>query len=360
MQRIMNRTKLSALKLLVAAGMVCALSACSTLGYYVQSAGGELDVLVRREPISRLVRDDMQPPQLRAKLETVQRIRRFASAVLDLPDNGSYTSYVRLDRQFAVWNVFAAPEFSLQLREWCFPVAGCVGYRGYFREGAARDYARELAAGGFDTYVGGAAAYSTLGWFDDPVFSTLMGLSDARLAGVIFHELAHQQLYVEDDTAFNEGFAMTVELEGVDAWLESSADAAATADYRLFQARQEAFVTLVLDTRARLQTLYDGASAPEVMRREKARLLAAMASDYRELRRGWGGYDGYDAWFADGLNNAKLAAVSAYRDYVPWFRQLFRRTGGDFTAFYRVAAEIGAAPKQQRLQRLQQAASGNV
>jgi predicted aminopeptidase len=339
-------------------GLAYTLSACSTLGYYAQSAGGELDVLVRREPITRLLRDDTQSPQLRAKLETVQQIRRFAVTVLDLPDNGSYTSYVQLDRPYVVWNVFAAPEFSLRLKEWCFPVAGCVDYRGYFHEGAARDYAGELAAAGFDTYVGGAAAYSTLGWFDDPVFSTLIGLSDARLAGVIFHELAHQRLYVENDTSFNEGFAVTVELEGVDAWLKSNADAAETARYREFEARQEAFVTLVRRTRERLQTLYDGALAPEAMRREKTRLFVAMAAAYQAMKRGWGGYDGYDAWFAGGLNNAKLAAVGAYRDYVPLFRQLFRRSGGDFAAFYRVAAEIGAAPEDQRLRRLQQAASG--
>jgi predicted aminopeptidase len=239
-------------------------------------------------------------------------------------------------------------------------VAGCVGYRGYFHKSAACDYAGQLAAAGFDTYVGGALAYSTLGWFDDPVFSTLMGLSDARLAGVMFHELAHQQLYVEDDTAFNEGFAMTVEIEGVDAWLKSNAAAAETADYRVFQARQDDFVTLVLQTRERLQSLYDSASPPDAMRREKNRLYAAMASDYLDLKRAWGGYDGYDAWFAGGLNNAKLAAVGAYRDYVPLFRQLFCRTGGDFAAFYRAAAEIGALPKKQRLQRLREAAAGVV
>ena len=342
---------------LLAAGMAFTLSACSTLGYYAQSVGGQLDVLVRRQPITRLLQDDTQPPQVRDKLKTVLRIRRFASAVLALPDSDSYTSYVLLERPYAVWNVFAAPEFSLQLREWCFPVAGCVRYRGYFRESAARDYADGLAAAGLDTYVGGAVAYSTLGWFDDPVFSTLIGFSDARLAGVMFHELAHQQLYVEDDTAFNEGFAMTVELEGVTAWLESNADAAETADYTIFQARQEDFVALVLHTRERLQTLYGGGSSPEHMRRDKAHVFAAMASDYTALKRSWGGYDGYDAWFTDGLNNAKLAAVGAYRDYVPWFRQLFRQTGGDFAAFYQAVAAIGALPKDQRFGRLRQVAS---
>jgi predicted aminopeptidase len=343
--------------LLLAAGMAFILSACGTLGYYAQSVGGQLDVLARRQPITRLLHDDTLSPQLRSKLETVLRIRRFASAVLDLPDNGSYTSYVQLERPYAVWNVFAAPEFSLQLREWCFPVAGCVRYRGYFRESAAHDYADGLAAAGLDTYVGGAVAYSTLGWFDDPVFSTLTGFSDARLAGVIFHELAHQRLYIEDDTAFNEGFAMTVELEGVSAWLKSNADAAETAEYTVFLARQEDFIALVQRTRAQLQTLYDSDLAPGEKRRGKARLFAAMDSAYLGLKRGWGGYDGYDAWFAEGLNNAKLAAVGTYRDYVPWFRRLFQRTGSDFAAFYRAAAMIGALPKAQRLDRLREAAS---
>ena len=308
--------------------------------------------LLLREPISRLLQDDTQTPQFRARLETVIRIRRFASTVLDLPDNGSYTSYVQLQRPFVVWNVFAAPEFSLRLREWCFPVAGCVRYRGYFRETAARDYADGLAAAGFDTYVGGSVAYSTLGWFDDPVFSSLIGFSDARLAGVIFHELAHQQLYIEDDTAFNEGFAMTVELEGVALWLKSNADAAEAAEYAAFLARQEDFVALVLRTREQLQALYASDATPEEKRRGKARLFAAMTAAYVTLKRCWGGYDGYDAWFADGLNNAKLAAVGTYRDYVPWFRQLFHNAGGDFAAFYRAAAAIGALPKEQRLERL--------
>jgi predicted aminopeptidase len=339
---------------LLLAGMIFWLSACSTLGYYAQSVGGQLDVLARREPIARLLQDDTQSPQLRDKLETVVCIRRFASTALDLPDNGSYTSYVQLERPYAVWNVFATPEFSLRLREWCFPVAGCVRYRGYFRETAAHDYADGLAAAGFDTYVGGSVAYSTLGWFDDPVLSTLTGFSNARLAGVIFHELAHQQLYIEDDTAFNEGFAMTVELEGVAAWLRSNADPAEAADYAVFLDRQEDFVALVLRTREQLQTLYASDATPAGKRQEKAHLVAAMRASYATLKRRWGGYDGYDTWFADGINNAKLAAVGTYRDYVPWFRQLFRNSGGDFATFYRAAATIGALPKDQRLQRLRQ------
>jgi predicted aminopeptidase len=342
--------------LLLMASMTFSLSACSTLGYYAQSVSGQLDVLERRQPITQLLQDDTQPAELRDKLDTVVRIRRFATTVLELPDNDSYTSYVLLDRRYAVWNVFAAPEFSLQLREWCFPVAGCVRYRGYFRETAARDYASGLAAAGFDTYVAGAAAYSTLGWFDDPVFSSLIGLSDARLAGVIFHELAHQQLYIEDDTAFNEGFAMTVELEGVAVWLKSNADAAGAAEYAAFLARQEDFVALVGRTSEQLQRLYESDATSGEKRQEKARLFAAMVSAYVILKGGWGGYDGYDAWFADGLNNAKLAAVGTYRDYVPCFRELFRQAGGDFAAFYRAAAAIGALPKDQRRERLRELA----
>ena len=344
-------------RLLLAAGMAFILNACSTLGYYAQSVSGQLDILIRRQPITRLLQDDTQPSQLRDKLETVLRIRQFASVVLELPDNGSYTSYVQLERPYVVWNVFAAPEFSLQPREWCFPVAGCVRYRGYFRENAARDYASGLAAAGYDTYVGGSAAYSTLGWFDDPVFSSLIGFSNARLAGVIFHELAHQRLYIEDDTAFNEGFAVTVELEGVAAWLRLKADVAESAEYAIYLARQEDFVALVQGTRKQLQTLYESDATPGEKRRGKARLFADMRSAYGLLKDSWGGYDGYDAWFADGLNNAKLAAVSTYRDYVPWFRLLFRQTGGDFAAFYRAAAMIGALPKEQRLERLQQIGS---
>jgi predicted aminopeptidase len=268
--------------------------------------------------------------------------------VLKLPDNGSYTSYVELERPGGVECLRA--EFSLQLHEWCFPVVGCVRYRGYFRESAARDYANGLAAAGYDTSVGGAVAYSTLGWFDDPVFSTLIGFSDARLAGVIFHELAHQQLYIEDDTAFNEGFAMTVEFEGVGVWMKSNGNARRPGILP-FLGRQEDS-RLVMRTRDQLQALYGSEATAEEKRREKQRLLAAMRAAYENLRRSWGGYDGYDAWFADGLNNAKLAAVITYRDYVPLFRQLFRQTGGDFAAFYRAAAAIGALPKAQRRERV--------
>jgi predicted aminopeptidase len=344
----------------LAAWVACLLSACSTLGYYAQSIGGEMDVLSRRQPISRLVNDQTQPRQLRVKLDTVMRIRRYASAVLKLPDNGSYTSYVDLGRPYAVWNVFAAPELSLHLKEWCFPIAGCVRYRGYFKEHAAQAYAKALSAEGCDTYVGGAVAFSTLGWFDDPVFSTLMNFSDARLAGVIFHELAHQQLYIEDDTAFNEGFAMTVQLEGVNAWLKSNGDAAQAAEYARFLAHQEGFIALVRRTREQLQSLYESSATPDEKRRQKHCLLVAMARSYEQLKVRWGGDNGYDGWFAGGVNNAKLAAVGTYRDYVPCFRQLFRRSGGDFAAFYRAVAAIGALPKGQRLARLQQAACGKV
>jgi predicted aminopeptidase len=338
--------------------MAFALSACSTLGYYAQSIGGEMDVLSRRQPISQLLNDSASSPQLRHKLETVLRIRRYASVALGLPDNGSYTSYVALGRRYAVWNVFAAPEFSLQLREWCFPVAGCVRYRGYFRKHAAQACADRLATRGDDTYVSGALAYSTLGWFDDPVFSTLIGLSEARLAGVIFHELAHQQLYIEGDTAFDEGFAVTVEREGVEAWLKSNGDAADVAHYTLFLAHQEEFIALVERTRRQLEALYATDATVEEKRLQKRRLFGAMRASYAGLRRRWGGDEGYDAWFADGLNNAKVAAVGTYRDYVPWFRQLFRRCGGDFASFYRAAAAVGALPKAQRLAQLQQAATG--
>ncbi len=342
-------------KILAAIWLALLSSACSTLGYYSQSVSGHLDVMQRRQPIADLLDSGTTPPGLKARLSTAQTMRRFASTELGLPDNGSFNHYADLERPYAVWNVFAAPRLSLQLKEWCYPFAGCVTYRGYFSEDKARAQALQLDNLGFDTYYGGVAAYSTLGWFDDPLLNTVTGYSDTRLAGLIFHELAHQQLYIPGDTLFNEGFATVVENAGVRRWLEQQADPEKTSDYAAHQRYQEAFHALVARTRAELKEVY----ASELPDSDKLQLkkhhLDAMRAGYVRLQQSGDMDTRYDAWFAGELNNARLGAVNAYRAYVPLFEGLLADSGGDLALFYQRAAALGTVPGPQRLARLRKA-----
>jgi len=320
------------------------------LGYYGQSIGGQWEVWNKSQLIDELLAAPDTADPLRAKLQRVLDIRDFASSELALPNNDSYRSYADLQRPFVVWNVFAAKPFELNLKRWCFPFAGCVGYRGYFAQADAQAFADQLAAEGLDVYVGGVAAYSTLGWFDDPLLNTVLQRSPARIAGLIFHELAHQQLYVEGDTAFNEGFATTVQLEGVRRWLEKHGNQQQRQDYAQFQQRQDEFVVLVTDARDRLKALYAEALGETEMQTRKTAIQAGLRLQYQQLKKQWGGYAGYDAWFARDLNNAQLAAVTTYRDHVPVFQRLLAEQQGDMAAFYRACAALGKMPEEERKQ----------
>ena len=352
----MNTMK-GSIKKLAVVWLALVTSACATLGYYSQSISGHLNVMQRRQPIEDLLDSGTISTELKARLSAAQSMRRFASTVLGLPDNGSFTRYADLERPYAVWNVFAAPELSLELNEWCYPFAGCVTYRGYFSEAKARAQAGQLRVQGYDTYYGGVAAYSTLGWFDDPLLNTVTGYRDARLAGLIFHELAHQQLYIPGDTLFNEGFATAVEHAGVRRWLEQQADPAMTSDYATHRRHQQAFHALVARTRAQLEQVYAGELPDSDKRRLKKQYLEAMRAEYARQRQSGDVDSNYDAWFAGELNNARLGAVNTYRAYVPLFEGLFANCGGDFSVFYQRAAAIGAVPGPQRLERLRQAAA---
>jgi len=324
------------------------LGGCSTLGYYAQSIDGQMEVWDKQQPITELLAAPDTPEPLREKLQTVLTIREFAITELALPDNDSFRSYADLQRPFVVWNVFAAKPFEMSLQRWCFPFAGCVGYRGYFSKTDAQNFAEQIAREGLETYVSGVAAYSTLGWFDDPLLNTVINRQPARIAGLIFHELAHQQLYVEDDTAFNEGFASTVELEGVRRWLALHGDEQQRRAYAQFRQRQDDFVTVVTAARDRLQELYKQPLAEADMRDRKMAIKAKLRQQYQQLKEQWAGYDGYDAWFAQDLNNAQLAAVTTYRDNVPAFQRLLAAQGGDMAAFYRACVELGEMPAEQR------------
>ncbi len=344
-------------RLILLALLMPALASC---GYYAQSIRGQWELISKRQPIETLLADPHTPAALREKLRRAQQMRRFASETLALPDNGSYRDYADLGRPFVVWNVFAARPLSLRLETWCFPVAGCVGYRGYFDQAEARAYAAELAAQGLETYVAGIGAYSTLGWFDDPLLNTVLHRPPPRLAGLMFHELAHQRVYVPGDTAFNEAFASAVEQEGVRRWLARHGNAQQRAQYARFRQRQDDFVELVSTTRDRLAALYAGALSEAEKHARKAEIIAALRTDYAALKRRWGGYAGYDAWFAGPLNNPQLAAVTTYRDGVPAFLALLRAQGGDLAAFYREVEVLGELPVKERQTRLRSLSVANL
>ncbi len=333
--------------LLAGTGVIVA-AGCSTFSYYGQAIGGHFDVMRRAAPIPARIADPATPPELRAKLERVLAIREFASRELGLPDNGSYRSYADVGRPFVVWNVFAAPELSVAPRQSCFPVAGCVGYRGYYGQSDADAFGTGLRKDGFDVFVYGVAAYSTLGWFDDPVLNTFVRYPDVELARLVFHELAHQVVYVKGDTTFNESFAVAVEEEGVRRWTGAQASPAEREAYAASQARRAGFVRLVLRYRDRAAKLYGEPLDASAKRAAKAQLFAELDADYRDLKaKEWGGFAGYDRFFA-GANNAHLASVATYEDLVPAFRALLAREGGDLPRFYAAVKEIARLDKAER------------
>jgi predicted aminopeptidase len=322
------------------------LSGCASLDYYAQVSRGQLDLLAARQPVAELLADPQTDPELQRRLALAQQARDFASAELELPDNRSYRLYADLQRPYVVWNVFATAELSLAPLTHCFPVAGCVAYRGFYQQGRARGAAALLQADGLDTYVAGIEAYSTLGWFDDPILNTMLRWDDERLAAVIFHELAHQQLYVADDTAFNESFASFVEQQGLRQW--RAARGLAPTDAGEERQRRQ-FTELILASRERLQALYDQPLADAQKRAGKAAEFERLRAEYRALRDDeWGGDRRYDAWMAQPLNNARLLPFGLYDQWVAAFAALFQEAGGDWAQFYRRAEALGELPAEER------------
>jgi predicted aminopeptidase len=326
---------------------------CGRIAYYAHCTKGQLALLSNRKSIPGLLQDPATPEALRFRLSEVQNIRDFASRTLSLPENGSYRSYADLQRPYATWNVVAAPEFSLELEQWCYPIAGCVTYRGFFDRQSAERFAEQLRSKGFDVYFYGVAAYSTLGWFDDPVLNTFLNEPPPVLAGVIFHELAHQRLYLPNDTAFSEAFATTVELLGVERWLAEQDSRQAVDHYRQTKYREEDFNLLLERLRERLAELYLQPLPPSSMRKAKQELLADFVKNYSQWKVGWNGYAGHDRWLAGGLNNAKLASVNTYHALVPAFRALFANCRSDFTLFYRQAERLSRLPAEERSRQLE-------
>jgi predicted aminopeptidase len=340
--------------LLVTLGVaVAAAAGCSTLAYYGQAINGHLDVMRRATPIAERIADPTTPRELAAKLERVIVIREFASASLGLPDNGSYRTYADLGRAFVVWNVFVAPEFAVEPTKSCFPIVGCVSYRGYYSEADANQYAGAQRRAGNDVFVFGVPAYSTLGWFDDPVLNTFVRYPDAELARLVFHELAHQIVYVKGDTTFNESFAVAVEEEGVKRWLARHAAEGERERYEAFRKRRADLIALVLRYRDRLDAFYREPRPVEARRAGKAELFDAMAVEYRALRdERWGGWKGYDRLLEQGANNALLASIATYEELVPAFRTLLAREDGDFPRFYAEVKSLARLAKPERDLRL--------
>lgn len=327
---------------------VLSLLGCANLSYYAQAVNGQVEILSKARPIDKVIADPETGPDLKEKLATVLTLRDYASRELGLPDNSSYRAYADVGRPYVLWNVFATPELSLKPREWCFLVTGCVAYRGYFAREDAEAFAAKLRAEGHDVYVGGVTAYSTLGWLRDPMLNTIVHRPTVEIAGLMFHELAHQRLYVRGDTAFSESFAMTIELEGIRRWLRQTADDDAYARYEERLKRREEFVALVLKHRDRLEQLYDSGVTVEEKRAGKTQIFAEMREDYARLKERWGGHAAYDAWFAQDLNNAHLLSLGTYHRHVPALQALLRTHKGDLSAFYAAVTELGQLPEIER------------
>lgn len=329
------------------------LGGCAQIGYLAQSVSGHMGLISAARPVETWISDPATPPALRDRLRLSQEMRAFATRELKLPDNASYRRYADLGRPSAVWNVVAAPELSLTLQTWCYPVVGCVGYRGFFDRAAADAAAQPLRDQGLEVMVYGVPAYSTLGklpgaYFADPLLNTFLNYPDADLARLIFHELAHQVAFAPGDTVFNESFATAVERIGGERWMADHATAQAREALARSDARREDFRALTLRTRERLDALYRSAAMDEDKRVGKARLMAEMRAEHQSLKAGaWAGFSGYDGWF-ERANNASLALVAAYNALVPQFERLFVREGRDFDRFYAEVRRLAALPAAQR------------
>ena len=339
------------------------LGGCATAGYYWQSVSGHMQMMGQARPVSDWLADAQTPAALKERLALSQRIRSFAVTALKLPDNASYHRYADLHRSAVVWNVVAAPALSLTLKTWCFPVAGCVGYRGYFSEADARLEAERLKAQGLEVSVYGVPAYSTLGWMNwaggDPLLNTFINYPEGELARIVFHELAHQVVYASGDTLFNESFATTVERLGSQRWLQTQADEPARRAYAALDQHRQAFRALTLETRQALDQIYKANSplAPDkpaqtaIKSIAKERLMENFRTRYAQLKIAWGGFAGYDLWVAH-ANNASFGAQAAYDDLVPGFEALFEREGQDWPRFYQAVKQLASLPQEERRQAL--------
>ncbi len=330
--------------------MAAVLAVASVAGgcYELQAAHGQAQIMLERKPITRLIADPATPAALREQLQQVITMRDFASRELGLPDNGSYRSYADVGRDYVVWNVFAAPEFSVEPKQWCYPIVGCVAYRGYFAERKARRLAARLRTEGFDVAVGGVAAYSTLGHFDDPILNTMLAWNDVELASIVFHELTHQLLYVRNDSSFNEALATMVEEEGVRRWLRAQGRDQDLARYTQQHRRYDEVTNLLIRTRSELEALYASRIDAPIMRERKHAMFDSLRAAYASMRSGWGGEGPFDEWFKADVNNAHLVSIATYERCVPGFARELALVGGDLRRFYARARAIARMDPEAR------------
>jgi predicted aminopeptidase len=342
-----NRLRATVARIVLICCTVLTLPACGTL-YVAQAARGQWEVMRAREPLDEVIASEQTSQALRTRLTEVRTARDFASRELGLPDNGSYRSYADLKRPFVVWNVVAVPEFSVHPQRWCFPIAGCVAYRGYFAEAKARKFSASLASKGFDTYVGGVPAYSTLGKFQDPVLNTMLGYGDDELAAIIFHELSHQLIYVPGDSEFNEAFATAVEQVGLERWLRLRGRESDLGRYKARRARQAQIIALFTKARSSLAALYDQKLPPDVMRESKRAVFATLDHELADMEKRIGFRSSYRDLAPNGLNNAYLASIATYYDCVPGFERLLASNGGDLPKFYAAVRELTKKSRAER------------
>lgn len=349
------RSNTPAIGFIILLCLILNLSGCETTGYYSQAVSGHFSLLYQRRTIEKYLDASSTPSELKGQLEKVMAMRKFAEQQLGLPVKSQYRHYVELDRRHVVWNVFAAPELSMQPLSWCYPVAGCTTYRGYFKQQNAIEYANKLAKQGYDVYVAGVSAYSTLGWFKDPVLSTYINRSEPQLANLLFHELAHQLLYIKDDTAFNESFATLVALEGVKRWLNTQQQSSAYRTFLQDQEKENAFVELISNYREKLEQLYLRRISPDEKKQRKKVLILKLKEAHEQLKERWGGNSDYQKWFDQPLNNAQLNTVTTYFDWVPALEYKLKTLDGDMQRFYDSCRELAgftASKRKEHLKRL--------
>ncbi len=332
--------------------MAATFAGCEPVRYYSQAIQGQVTLIANRKPISKILSQPHTPLRLKNRLKRVREIRNFAQNQLFLPAGSNYQDYVELGRTYAVWTISAAPEFSLTPKTWCYPLVGCLAYRSYFSEKDTHRYAAGLKKGGYDVYVRGTAAYSTLGWFDDPVLSSFVDYTDADLAALIFHELAHRVLFIAGDTTFNEGFATAVEQEGMRRWMIKRQTPEAYSDYIKRYNRYLQFVKLVMRYRKELEAVYTRKLSPKDMRKIKALTIEHLRKAYQKLKKEWDGYAGYDNWFNRPVNNAQINTVSTYHELVPGFLHLLQTTNENLQRFYRRCKQLAQEPMAERNHRL--------
>ena len=336
---------------LAASALLASVSGCQ-IPYYWQAVSGHMAIMGDRRPIEEVIADPATSPSLKAQLETLQEARAFALPLLGLKNNKSYRSYVDLGRDAVTWNVFATPELTMDNKTWCFPVAGCVSYRGYFSKDQAQRYAQQLDSQGLDTYVGGASAYSTLGWFADPVLNTFISPNALANAALLFHELAHQTLYLKGDSTFNESYATSLEQILVQRWLQAKNQMASWPEFQQRQQRRQDFTQLIVRHQQQRKVLFDSQLSDAEKRQAKQQQIAQLRLDYQAFKADWNQYPGYDQWMAKSLNNAQLSTVATYHQWVPAFWQLYQQLDQDLPQFLARCQALKALPPDERKQQL--------